>query len=634
MLFRNDINGLRAIAVIAVVIFHFHPNALTGGFAGVDVFFVISGYLMTSIIFNAVEQRNFNLVDFYLARARRIIPALAFLCLVLMIIGWFYSTPSDYRALGKHITSSLAFLSNTVYFTESGYFNAASHEKWLLHTWSLSVEWQFYLLYPLLILLLTQLFTPNNAKKALLMLTLSGFLFSIVATTQWPNSAFYLLPARAWELLVGGIVFLYPLKASDKVRHYLHYIGFALIVISYSLLTDTLTWPGSLSAIPVIGACLLIWSSHYHSFISNSSLLQFIGKTSYSIYLWHWPIVAFLNNIGKLNDLTYQVLGASLAVVLGWFSYTFIESSVKKIRFLHSSFIIVSTTFTIAMLSTSIYLTNGYASYRVNSDFVNRIKEQTMPSRQNGYCFYHFNEGKTIKVGQAGTQCLLGNKNASKKGLLFGDSFAGHYEPLWDETSKKLGIGINAITTNWCFPSLTDFFIGPKNHPSYQQCLLNRQVVKEQLDNYTFIIIASKWDSVMSQGYIDETLTLIEYAITKGLRVYIMPSPTTYDTDILKRFHTALFNNIEFTTTAFSKLNDKFSIKVNKLLEDYANTHSNVTFITRSDLFNDDDLYLIDGVYTPYSLDGMHISLQGSIEASKTLEKSAIYKELVKDFSN
>jgi len=134
MKFRKDINGLRAIAVIAVVLFHFNESWLPGGFAGVDVFFVISGFLMTGIILKGIEQENFSILKFYVARANRIIPALAVLCSVLLLFGWFYLGPVEYRALGKHVTSSMGFLSNMVYFLESGYFDAASHGKWLLHT--------------------------------------------------------------------------------------------------------------------------------------------------------------------------------------------------------------------------------------------------------------------------------------------------------------------------------------------------------------------------------------------------------------------------------------------------------------------------------------------------------------------
>lgn len=180
--FRHDINGLRAIAVIAVVLFHFNPSWVPGGFAGVDVFFVISGFLMTGIIFRGLEQNNFSILKFYVARANRIIPALAVLCSVLLVVGWFYLTPLEYKALGKHAASSITFLSNITYWREAGYFDTSSHEKWLLHTWSLSVEWQFYIIYPIILVLLSKLFSIKTIKSILLAGTILGFIFCVVAT--------------------------------------------------------------------------------------------------------------------------------------------------------------------------------------------------------------------------------------------------------------------------------------------------------------------------------------------------------------------------------------------------------------------------------------------------------------------
>ena len=193
--FRYDINGLRAIAVIAVVLFHFNASWMPGGFAGVDVFFVISGFLMTGIIFRGIEQENFSILKFYVARANRIIPALAVLCLILLIFGWFYLTPLDYKSLGKHAATSVSFLSNIVYWRESGYFDAASHEKWLLHTWSLSVEWQFYIIYPLILVAMRKFMSIKTMKYLLLVGTILGFIFCVIATYKWPNPSiiFYLL---------------------------------------------------------------------------------------------------------------------------------------------------------------------------------------------------------------------------------------------------------------------------------------------------------------------------------------------------------------------------------------------------------------------------------------------------------
>lgn len=165
MQFRKDINGLRAIAVCAVVLFHFNAPWMPGGFAGVDVFFVISGFLMTGIILRGIQEKNFSLMKFYVARANRIIPALAVLCLVLLVVGWFHLTPMEYKTLAKHVVSSITFYSNHVYWGEAGYFTAASNEKWLLHSWSLSVEWQFYIIYPVILVTMHKLMPVKKNKS-------------------------------------------------------------------------------------------------------------------------------------------------------------------------------------------------------------------------------------------------------------------------------------------------------------------------------------------------------------------------------------------------------------------------------------------------------------------------------------
>lgn len=193
MIFRNDINGLRAIAIIAVLIFHFEPNLLPGGYAGVDVFFVISGYLMTKIIFQGIERKEFNLLRFYIARVNRILPSLIILCLSVGIFGWFNLNPIEYKKLMLHISQSLAFVSNIGYWHESGYFDNASTEKWLLHTWSLSVEWQFYIIFPACMLLFNKAMNLKKLKICFVVFSIASFIFCIVATEKWPDASYYLL---------------------------------------------------------------------------------------------------------------------------------------------------------------------------------------------------------------------------------------------------------------------------------------------------------------------------------------------------------------------------------------------------------------------------------------------------------
>ncbi|MBF7072165.1 acyltransferase [Glaciecola sp. MH2013] len=323
MEFRKDINGLRAWAVIAVVIYHFDSRFLPGGFAGVDVFFVISGFLMTSIIFTAIDTNTFSLTKFYRARALRIIPALAFLCLVLLILGPLFLSPDDYKSLGKHAAGSISFLSNFIFWQEAGYFDASSKEKWLLHTWSLAVEWQFYVLYPILIISLRRFFSLSQTKFVIVGLTILSLSYSAVASQFWPSSSYYLLSTRAWELMFGGIAFLYPMHVKTSTKSKLELLGFVMIFISYFAISEDNYWPGYLALCPVVGAFLIIQARQANSILNNSFIIQKIGTWSYSIYLWHWPIVVLFFYFSLSSIFT--LAGIVLSLALGYLSHHFIE---------------------------------------------------------------------------------------------------------------------------------------------------------------------------------------------------------------------------------------------------------------------------------------------------------------------
>ncbi|PSV46780.1 acyltransferase family protein [Photobacterium indicum] len=352
MNFRYDINGLRAIAVLAVVFFHFAPSFLAGGFAGVDVFFVISGFLMTGIIFKGIENKCFSIFSFYKARAKRIIPALSVLCLTLIAYGWVYLSPIDYMKLGKHALSSITFLSNVVYWQESGYFDVSSYEKWLLHTWSLSVEWQFYILYPIMILLLVRFFSIGRVKIIIGAFTIIAFLVGCFASYRFPNASYYLLPTRAWEMLVGGIAFLFPFSSKFRWRKHLEIIGFVFIILSYIFVSSEVPWPGYMAFFPVFGSFLIIMSNNQTSLLTSNKFFQYIGKWSYSIYLWHWPIVVF----GSYYFENWWFVGIPLSIIFGFFSYHFIEQ--RKFKVNSFSFVVLSIFVPVTCLF--IYMGKGF----------------------------------------------------------------------------------------------------------------------------------------------------------------------------------------------------------------------------------------------------------------------------------
>lgn len=331
MQFRNNVNALRAIAVIAVVLFHFKIGGFTGGFTGVDVFFVISGFLMTGIIFSGLRAGNFSLLGFYTSRARRIIPALVVLCLALMVFGFVYLALDDYRELLRTVKSSLLFTSNFMFAKGGSYFDAPLHENWLLHTWSLSVEWQFYLLYPVILMALFKYLGDQKTRFALVALCAGSLIASVLVTSAHPVFSFYMLPTRAWEMLAGGLVFLFPRVLSRGAKTTLEVLGLAIIFVGVYAFSEQNPWPGYLAILPVLGTALVIYANT-HSIVSNNRALQFTGKISYSVYLWHWPIVVFLYTCGLLDSTAYVIAAIALSFALGALSFYLVEAQVTKTR--------------------------------------------------------------------------------------------------------------------------------------------------------------------------------------------------------------------------------------------------------------------------------------------------------------
>jgi peptidoglycan/LPS O-acetylase OafA/YrhL len=635
--FRKDINGLRAIAVIAVVFYHFDFKWLSGGFAGVDVFFVISGFLMTSIIFRGLKSESFNLFSFYRARIKRIVPALAVLCFSILILGWFYISPIGYAELGNHVMSSLLFFSNVTYWLESGYFDAASNEKWLLHTWSLSVEWQFYLVYPLVLLFLKKFMRIESIRYFVLAATVLGFVFCIVSSYRWPTAAFYLLPTRTWEMMLGGVAFLYPMHLGAKGKQYMEMLGISFIMFSYLFLNTDDIWPGYLAAFPVLGTFLVIQADRNKSLITGSFLFQRIGLYSYSIYLWHWPVVVALNYMGKSGDFNLSLFGVALSFFMGFVSYSLIENKVGRLK---TTRVVTSVFVSVPLLcfcGLIIYLIEG-VKFRAEENTVMPTERLVMPSRSNGYCFYDFNSEAELKLGAEaeaeGWKCSLGTQNSEPKTLLFGDSYAAQYEPFWDAVAKHEGFTIKSVTTNWCYPSIGDNFTWSKTHSAYKQCIVNRKRLVSTISDYKNIIVSGAWSGVYSKGYIEDVKELIDYSLANGLKVFIMPSPTIYDTNVLKRFIDAHSFGQSFQINSMPKSKDEIAIEANVFLANYAAKKQGVFFLKKSSLFDVSDMFVREsGIKVPYSLDGGHISLEGSIEASKVFIKSEEYQSLIKQMT-
>jgi len=335
--YRADIDGLRAIAVIPVVLFHAGTPGFDGGYVGVDVFFVISGYLITLLIRSQQERDGFSIAWFYARRIRRIFPALFTVMFFCVIFGWAAMSPSDFQNLGSSIFATSVFLSNVLFWKRTGYFEPAADQQPLIHTWSLAVEEQFYLLFPILMVALAK--TGKKLIPVLALLTCISFVASAIFTFFDPVSTFYLSPFRIWELLLGSLlaVNLISIQMGPAVRNGCALAGLAMIFGPVTLYSRETLFPGLSAAIPAVGAAMFIFAGERASCFVNRCIaarpIVAVGLVSYSLYLWHFVLLACASYlvIGRLTSLqTYGLVAASCAVAaLCW---RFIEQPFRQSR--------------------------------------------------------------------------------------------------------------------------------------------------------------------------------------------------------------------------------------------------------------------------------------------------------------
>ena len=305
--------------MLGVVTYHFNSEILPGGFVGVDIFFVISGYLMTKIIMKKLESSSFSYFEFMERRSKRIVPPLALMVLFFLAVNWSFAYTCYYEEQGKHGLESLIFISNITFWRESGYFEAVSSGKLFLHTWSLSVEWQFYLIYPIVLLLISKVMPLRYVKYVLLFGFMLSYLICIFGAYKYQSANFYLLPSRAWEMLLGALAFVFSFKFKDDATA--SFLGIILILLSMFFIDASIVWPSWYSMVPALGAFLVIWSDVDWRFYGYR-IFQYLGLMSYSIYLWHWPFLAMKFN-GFLDLNAYLIF--FFVVILSSCSYFMVE---------------------------------------------------------------------------------------------------------------------------------------------------------------------------------------------------------------------------------------------------------------------------------------------------------------------
>src|SRR5210317_454016 len=384
LIYRPEIDGVRAIAVVAVILYHsqisiFGHQLFKGGFIGVDIFFVISGYLITSIILKElVTTGSFSFKHFYERRIRRILPALLFVMLVSLPFAWMYLLPSSFVDFSKSILYSLGFSSN-FYFHYSGqqYGAESGLLKPFLHTWSLSVEEQFYILFPIVLLI-----TFKHFRKYLVHILILGFVVSL-GLADWgsrnhPSFNFYLLPTRGWELLAGSILSYFEItngKRSENKTLNLILPSIGLLLIGHSILffNDKMFHPSFYTLSPIIGVCLIIWFSNKDELITkvlSTKLFVGIGLISYSLYLWHYPIFAFIKITGLvMGNMTFKLLLIPILLICSVISYHFVEKPFRNKKNSIKNILILIFISSLILISYNLYVIYKYGIKNILTEF-------------------------------------------------------------------------------------------------------------------------------------------------------------------------------------------------------------------------------------------------------------------------
>ena len=449
--YRPEIDGLRAFAVLPVVLFHLGLG-FPGGFTGVDVFFVISGFLICGIILRESDEGRFSMLRFYERRVRRILPAFFAVIFASLILAALILYPGDFDMMGHHLSYISLFASNIqLSLFEGGYWAADAKTFPLLHTWSLAVEEQFYFVMPVILIVLHRWFR-KHLFGALLCLFFVSLAYCIYATQAIPQQAFYLLPSRAWEMLLGGMVYLLiqrdcPWAKSPLVGSLLGAVGFVLMVGSYFMITGEMAFPGYIALFPTVGAALFIYSNSWGTNWTGQLLawapMQFIGKISYSLYLWHWPLIIFLKAHRWPEQITVTDKGALFVVsfAVSVASWKFIEQPFRHSAKRHSAIkaIVPACALLVLMLGVSLVIrkADGFPSRIawIEGEAVPRIKaeQEALGLAGNQPIFNAMDEFHNGGY-QVGT-----SDGEMPQFVVIGDSHAGMYGPQLSQLSVEYG---------------------------------------------------------------------------------------------------------------------------------------------------------------------------------------------------
>ena len=543
--YRADIDGLRAVAVLLVVACHIGIYKFRGGFVGVDVFFVISGYLISSVIFADINASRFSLFSFYERRVRRIVPALLAMLFGTSILAYIYLLPVETEDFAKSLFSAVFSQSNFYFWSQSGYFDSPAALKPLLHTWSLAVEEQFYIFFPLFLLLI-QRFFKSRLRSSIIAIAAISFVASAIGAYRYPNATFYLAPTRAWELLTGTLLSLHIFPKVDGAirRNAATLVGAALILFSGMSFSSATPFPGIAALAPCIGTALIIAGGETGaSFIGRALSLKpvvFVGLISYSLYLWHWPIIVFQRIatilVTGVSDRNAGLIAFAVSFVVAILSWKFVELPFRNGRLKLAGAPLFNTAIAGSLVAA------GFAVWMVVSHGIptrfpveavrvaSYLDYGTKDEYREGTCFIL----PTVRSETFDPSVCLRQDPAKPNYLLLGDS---HAAALWYGLSKTLsGVNVMQATVAGCKPTLHHV------HEAADQCtqltdyVFNEYLAKNHVDS---LLIAARWE----QGDLPRLAETLAWAKQRRIKVTLFGPMVQYDSSLPRLLATSIKDN-------------------------------------------------------------------------------------------
>lgn len=534
MQYRADIDGLRAIAVLSVVLYHAGVSHTGGGYVGVDVFFVISGYLITGQIYQELTAGSFSVLGFYERRIRRIVPALIFVILLCIPFALVLFLPPGMKGFSESVVAAAMFLSNVYFWMSSGYFDPAAQTLPLLHTWSLAIEEQFYVLIPLVMIVVVPRWGSYVAIP-LALLAGASLALGIYMIEKAPSGSFFLLPTRAWELLIGALlVFVPPITIRSRTaREAIGAIGLGMIAYAVLAYTKTTPFPGAAALLPTIGTALLIFIGRDSQTLATALLttkpIVAIGLISYSFYLVHWPMIVFTRYYLLLEPSAGHIAVIIVAsLMLAAFSWRFVERPFRH----QKNFAPRSAVFGVTAASLMALGLAG-ALGATSAGFRGRFPtfEQTSPHES---ARQHWRVNVCLLVDQPhdawkADKCKL-TTGASRNALLWGDSFAAHYVPGLVSNADRLSANIIQYTFAGCPPILSYYSFAIPDCQKFNQGAFT---VIDRFDVKT-VILSARWDLLRQRG-VEDLRDTVERLANRGIEVFVLgPSPTfSFDPKVL-----------------------------------------------------------------------------------------------------